>query len=118
MINPYQELFTCWTDVQREYQHQVPEPKYVLFACYSYEDYAGSSLILYWDKGAYYLEEAEHCSCYGLEEMWGPTKYDTAELLISAAIERTAYGLVKDNKQLLLDAIKRNERRIKNANRS
>lgn len=113
MINPYKENFSSWADVQKEYAMSEPEPKYVIFAYYTYEDYSGTACVLYWDDGKYYLDESGHCSCYGLEDTWEPISYDSAELFIKAVMDRTNYGPLKDFKDYILAAIKRNERRIK-----
>ena len=61
---------------------QMDEPTAVIYANYSYEDYSGDSIVVYYDAGQYWLETGGHCSCYGLEGTWGPTSYDTKELFI------------------------------------
>ena len=46
----------------------------VLVASYTYENYSGSAYVLY-RKGRQLFEvEGGHCSCYGLEGQWEPSK--------------------------------------------
>jgi len=45
----------------------------LLASYYEYENYEGSAFVLYENsKGALYVVEGGHCSCYGLEGQWEP----------------------------------------------
>lgn len=78
----YQDRFSEWADVQREYDMKELEPKRVLLALYSAEMYEGSSLVVFEDNGKFYVNQGSHCSCYGLEDQWSPTQYDNKEEFI------------------------------------
>lgn len=109
--------FSEWLDVRREYHNDgakygeyekdspVPEEvQKVIFAAYFYENYEGSSVVIYYDKNHYWLNEGGHCSCYGLENQWGPVEYNSAKLFKAAVMDRS-YGLLHDNKDEILKAI-------------
>ena len=46
----------------------------ILFSVYACGSYEGESLVLYRSNGKLYLNEASHCSCYGLEGQWRPVE--------------------------------------------
>lgn len=71
----YLDNFGKWEDAQNEYKMSVPEPDEVIFAHYSYEDYSGSSNVLYRNGRKYYMVSGGHCSCYGLEDQWKPEEF-------------------------------------------
>jgi hypothetical protein len=79
----YQVNFTSWKDVQSEYRMDEAEPEQVLLAYYSYEDYSGTSLVIYRNGDNYFYNEGGHCSCNGLEEQWGPTKFESKETFLA-----------------------------------
>lgn len=35
------------------------------------------------NNGHYFVNEGSHCSCYGLEDQWDPTEYESKELILS-----------------------------------
>lgn len=80
MSDVYQVNFSKWTDVQKDYKMQEPEPEEVLLAYYSYEDYSGSSYVFYRNGDKYYYNHGGHCSCYGLEGQWEPEEYENKEI--------------------------------------
>lgn len=57
----------------------VKEPSAV-FAFYEYEDYSGRSMIVFKHKNKWWVNEAGHCSCYGLEGTWKPTAHSKKEI--------------------------------------
>jgi len=44
----------------------------ILYAVYTYEEYAGSAFVLFRKDGKLYEVNGGHCSCYGLEGQWLP----------------------------------------------
>jgi len=75
----YQEIFSSWEDVQREYSMNESEPDEVLLAYYSYEDYSGSSVVIFRLGDKFFYQTGGHCSCYGLEGQWGPEEFENKE---------------------------------------
>lgn len=93
----YQDNFTCWTDVQQAFDMKQAEPDEVLLAQYETPSYEGYAMVVYYDKGSYYVVDGSHCSCYGLEGQWEPIEYETKELVIECIRKhwRTPNGLVQ-----------------------
>lgn len=101
----YFEDFSSWQDVAMNYVfgssynpsnekleeslRKIPEPDEVLYACYTYRNYDGESLVFFRNGDSYYLVQGGHCSCYGLEDQWNPEEYDkdTLEKLLKRIIE-------------------------------
>ena len=79
----YQENFSSWEDVQNEYGTDESQPDEVLLAYYSYEDYSGSSVVIYRRGEKYYYNQGGHCSCYGLEEQWNPEEFENESLFLA-----------------------------------
>lgn len=77
----YHDLFSCWADVQREFDMDEPEPEFVVFAGYEYENYGGEAHVIYRDQGKLWLVSGSHCSCYGLEGQWEPEE-TTREVIV------------------------------------
>lgn len=57
---------------------------HVIHADYTYEDYSGSSYVLYYKDGKYYEVHGSHCSCFGLEDQWEPEEVTIVELMAMA----------------------------------
>ena len=57
---------------------------HVIHADYTYEDYSGSSYVLYCKDGKYYEVHGSHCSCFGLEDQWEPEEVTIVELMAMA----------------------------------
>lgn len=69
----YYGNFDCWQDVSDSYNlNESLGNKIVLFASYDTPDYEGYSTVIYIEDGKFYMVEASHCSCYGLEDSWAP----------------------------------------------
>jgi len=74
----------------------------IIFADYTYEDYSGSSLVIFESvDGELYEVHGSHCSCYGLEDQWEPEQtsldYYKESLSRGANIDERVYqalGLV------------------------
>lgn len=70
--------------VQREYGASRDDkafknkPAYV-WAYYSYEDYSGTSLVVYYQRGKWYYVTGGHCSCDGLGGQWDPMPFSPKE---------------------------------------
>ena len=58
----------------------------VLYWDYTYEDYSGDAVVIYVQDGKFYMVDAGHCSCYGLEEGWSPEEV-SPEMLRHLAVE-------------------------------
>lgn len=87
----YHEIFEDWGSLAREFtfgynddSREVdfqPEPTYV-YAWYAYVEYSGDAVVIYSDDGVdFFVVEGSHCSCYGLEDQWDPSKHSLEEIL-------------------------------------
>lgn len=83
--------FNDWKAVQKEFETDTPEPEKVYLARYEGGGYEGSGLVLYSNDGKFYLNEASHCSCYGLEGTWYPEEYASKELFLECLKRRKFY---------------------------
>lgn len=90
-MSVYHDMFGGWSDVQREFDMNSPEPEEVLFAAYEYANYEGDCLVLYKDGGKLWLVNGGHCSCYGLEGQWSPEE-TTAEVVRTIVREKNEWG--------------------------
>lgn len=57
----------------------VKEPTLV-FAFYEYACYEGRSLVVFMHKKKWWVNEASHCSCNGLEGGWHPSAHSKKEI--------------------------------------
>lgn len=80
-MNVYQENWSSWADVVRDFQVEVPEPEEVLVAWYGYESFEGSAVVVYRNGNMFYVVEGSHCSCYGLEDNWNPEAFEGSALI-------------------------------------
>lgn len=78
----YQGLFSDWSDVADEFDIVFEEPDRVFLADYDGSHFEGSALVVYRDRGGYFLVEAAHCSQMRLEGQFEPTAYESAAELI------------------------------------
>jgi hypothetical protein len=117
MSEIYIDQFSCWENVVNEfsgrtweYRREEPiseelaahyvEPDEVLIAKYTYEDYSGSATVVYRRGRKWYLIQAGHCSCYGLEEGgMDPEEFANAALF-KAYLEKTNYLYGLDDDEL------------------
>lgn len=64
--NNYADVLSCYRD--------LPPEERMVYACYTYEYYSGSALVVFVDAlGVVYENNDGHCSCNGLED-WAPEK--------------------------------------------
>ncbi len=84
--------FQNWADVVKAFCIGHVEPEEILAAAYDQEEYEGRALVIYKYNGKYYIVEAAHCSCYGLEDEWYPEEYDNASLLLKVLKLSANYG--------------------------
>ena len=77
----------------------------ILLAHYSYEDYSGSSYVLFTENGRLYEVYGSHCSCYGLEDQWEPeeTSFDVIAQTIDTNYN---YHNVRDELRALIEGWK------------
>lgn len=99
-MSVYHDNFSCWADVQKEYQMDEKEPD-VIFAAYSYENYSGTSVVLFKVDDKYYLNDGSHCSCYGLEGQWNPEEYNSLDLLKKCVDKHSDYGYYEQIKEIV-----------------
>jgi hypothetical protein len=78
----------------------------VIHADYTYEDYSGSSYVLYWKDGMFYEVSGSHCSCYGLEDQWEPEATTLTELLALADRNALADQVLLDLQSFLKTMVK------------
>jgi hypothetical protein len=74
MKNVYLDLFTDKDSILHAYEAPADALKgaVVYLAWYKYEDYSGSSLVIFKQNGKLYEVNGGHCSCNGLEGQWEP----------------------------------------------
>lgn len=87
-MQTYNDLFSNWEDVQREFCTGEAEPEEVIYARYDYQDYSGDATVVYRNGKKFSIVEGGHCSCFGLETQFEPTDYTKDEIL--AALDRRA----------------------------
>lgn len=76
--------FADWESVCTSFSTSEPKPDHVIYARYEDGGYDGSALVVYRNKDKYYLVYGSHCSCYGLEDQFNPTEYNSKDELINA----------------------------------
>lgn len=66
--------FDDLNDLKKQYEitDEQLEGYEILFACYEQGGYEGSSIVILKKENKLFLNEASHCSCYGLEGQWDP----------------------------------------------
>lgn len=78
----YAGSFEKWEDVIANFGGECPkkEPRFVFgqYETPSYEGYA--TVITSPDGKSFDVTEGSHCSCYGLEGQWEPTKHNVSEI--------------------------------------
>lgn len=75
-----QVFFGNWSDLQdmraafADYKEESPVPHDidVVFASYNTESYEGDAIVVFRRDGKLFESHGSHCSCYGLEDQWGP----------------------------------------------
>lgn len=97
----YYGNFNNWEDVQTEFDMKEPEPEDVIYANYETGNYEGDAIVVYRNGNQYFVNEAGHCSCYGLEGKWSPEPYDK-DTLIAAWEKSDPYGVGKEAKPVIL----------------
>lgn len=88
-FNNWEGLRKAFCDA-REWEEEIFEKKLaeiqparepaLVFAAYDYGNWEGYSLVIYKHKGKWWVNEAGHCSCYGLEGSWSPTPHTKADI--------------------------------------
>lgn len=69
-----------------------PKDDEILFASYASGSYSGDSIVLFERDGELYINEASHCSCYGLEDSWSPCLIHPAQLVNEGPTEYSDHG--------------------------
>lgn len=67
----------------------------VLYAWYEYEEYAGDSFALLRKDDGLFEVNGSHCSCYGLEGQWDPTRTTKDALLMRKNLQPTLRTLLE-----------------------
>lgn len=81
--NAFLNNFDSQRCVENEYRLEEGTLDGCMFivADYTYENYSGSSFVLYvGNDGKLYENHGSHCSCYGLEGQWSPEETTVEEL--------------------------------------
>lgn len=76
-----------------------------IIADYTYENYSGSSFVLFVLNGQLYENHGSHCSCYGLEGQWSPEETSIEEL--EGRLDRGGLGEYEYVLREALDKLKR-----------
>ncbi|MNX73904.1 hypothetical protein D3C86_1053200 [compost metagenome] len=94
----YLNDFSSLTDVVSNYgiSHQELEGANMILADYTYENYEGSSYVLFEKDGKLYEVSGSHCSCYGLENQWEPEEVLLEELIKRIDTNSFHHGTNKD----------------------
>ena len=81
----YFENFASLEDVIESFciNPSVVEGIEIIYAAYDTPAYEGYAHVIFISNGKVYEVNGSHCSCYGLEEQWGPE-----ETLVSALLSR------------------------------
>lgn len=100
--NPYVGLFGCAEDVISNYGAPADalDGATVHVAQYEYEDYSGSSFVLFEKAGKLYEVNGSHCSCDGLEGQWSPEE-TTWGALAHIVKNGTKFGCVPELGELV-----------------
>jgi hypothetical protein len=89
-------IFECVEDVYREYSIDPIEGIEFIYADYDYEDYSGSSLVIYMLDNKMYEVNGNHCSCNGLEGTWEPEETSVADLFFRHNVGTDALDNLKE----------------------
>lgn len=79
------------------------EDAQIIFYEYETGSYDGDALCIYQKDNNFYIVEAGHCSCYGLEDQWRPDK-TTWEALIKMCTN-SSWGMFHDNKSKIMEKL-------------
>lgn len=63
----------------------------ILYAVYRIGSYEGQSLVLFKKDDKFFIVDASHCSCYGLESQWHPIETDQKTLKKEIDAKSTYY---------------------------
>lgn len=82
----FNDLFDSKDDISNRFSINRSEldDVEIIFANYSYEDYSGRAIVIYYNPSdeQYYEVHGGHCSCYGLEGQWEPEVIGTVSTFI------------------------------------
>jgi hypothetical protein len=91
-------LFESTADVIREFHAPIDalDGSELLFAWYEYEDYSGDTFVLFRKDGELYEVNGGHCSCYGLEDQWEPTRTTKDAILMRNNVRPELRALLEE----------------------
>lgn len=73
MTERFYDGFKGWKALKKDFMINEAQPRFV-FAFYDQEKYSGWSVVITSEDGeSFRINDASHCSCYGLSECWSPT---------------------------------------------
>ena len=105
MATIFRDDFSTAEDVFNEFQVPASDREHIelLYARYTQEWYEGDAHVIYRDTrdGKLYEVHGSHCSCYGLEDQWGPEETTVVALRFQVENGR-AYRGNEDDLRLLL----------------
>lgn len=105
--NAFLNNFDCQRDVESSYgltEGDLDGCQFII-ADYTYENYSGSSFVLFTENGKLYENHGSHCSCYGLEGQWSPEETSVEEL--EGRLDRGGLGEYEYVLRQALDKLKR-----------
>lgn len=76
----YYDEWNNYADLKMAYS-ECPQEDNIIYAGYSYEDYSGSAIVVFFEDGKLFENNDGHCSCNGLEH-WDPEETSLAALRI------------------------------------
>lgn len=84
-MTKYFGSWSCHADLVRDFHTTyLPSDAEILIAVYGSGSYSGDSFVLYEENGRLFENNAHHCSCYGLENGWGPepTSFESLKMRV------------------------------------
>lgn len=96
--------FNCAQDVFDAYNVSESDQANIefLYAQYSYEDYSGSSHVIFFQDGELLEAYGSHCSCSGLEGQWSPEITSPDAILYRQGVDKRAINNIKEYYKNLL----------------
>lgn len=92
--------------VKAELEAPVPTPDELLFASYGGGAYDGDAVVIFEKDGYLYEVHGSHCSCYGLEGSWSPSKISWEALNLRVQAMDDQYGFLHDHESEAREAFK------------
>jgi hypothetical protein len=79
-MQAFLEGFDSVNEIFERFNQQM-DNEIILFGVYDYGNYEGSAWVGFLKDGKLYEVHGSHCSCYGLENQWGPEETSVEEIV-------------------------------------